>query len=151
MGKDHAGGKKLYNWEKIMLVGKDHVGGKRSCWLWNMVAEFRFLYRKTRFLHRMDPRVSVRNLNRSKLYVRSPPTRFQKSFGAKQAPCRDQTENLILNFQWGVPYFRPSTVVVAAGPAGRDREREREREEERVRESSHSAAPAVSASSEAGA
>ena len=67
-----------------MLVGEDHVGGEGSCW-WERimlsVEDNKFcrikipVYEQHVFLHRMGPYLSVRNKNRSKLYVFSPPTR----------------------------------------------------------------------------
>ena len=65
-----------------MLEGKDHVGGERSCW-WGRImlvlqddeerSNVVFAPKKILF-HKTDPRVSVRNINRSKLYVVSPST-----------------------------------------------------------------------------
>ena len=56
-----------------MLVGEDHVGGEGSCW-WErimLVVEDSnvckiMISEKKRFLHRADPYLSARNVNRSK-------------------------------------------------------------------------------------
>ena len=73
--KDHASGEGSFSWEMVMLVEKDHVGGKGSCWFCKMMrnAEMWFPHKKKLF-HKPASRVSVRNINRSKLYVSSPPT-----------------------------------------------------------------------------
>ena len=65
-----------------MLVGKDHVGGERSCWWGRIMLVLQndeerknvvFAPKKILF-HKTARGVSVRNINRSKLYVSSPPT-----------------------------------------------------------------------------
>ena len=70
VGKDHVGGK------KIMLAEKDHVGGEGPCWFCKMMSNAKtcsWRY-KNELFRKTGPCVSVRNINRSKLYVRSPPT-----------------------------------------------------------------------------
>ena len=66
-----------------MLVGKNHVGGEGSCWWGRIMLVLQddeerrnvvFAPRKNLLFHKTDSRVSVRNINRSKLYVSSPPT-----------------------------------------------------------------------------
>ena len=65
-----------------MLVGKDHVGGEGSCW-WERIMlvlqddeEWKKMIfaPKNKLFHRTDFYLSVRNINRSKLYVFSPHT-----------------------------------------------------------------------------
>ena len=74
--KDHAGGEESCWRERIMLAEKDHVGEKGSCWFRKMMrnAEMWFSHPKHLLFHKTARGVSVRNINRSKLYVSSPPT-----------------------------------------------------------------------------
>ena len=74
--EDDAGGEGPCSWERIMFVEQDHVGGEGSCWFCKMMrnAEMWFSHQKHLLFHRTAPRVSVRNINRSKLYASSPPT-----------------------------------------------------------------------------
>ena len=74
--EDHAGEEGSCWWERIMLVEKDHVGGKGSCWFCKMMrnAKMWFSHQKKLLFHKTARGVSVRNINRSKLYVSSPPT-----------------------------------------------------------------------------
>ena len=77
VGQDHCW------WERIILMGEDHVGGEESCW-WERImlsvedSKFSRIMisapKKHVFLQKMGPHLSVRNKNRSKLYVSSPPT-----------------------------------------------------------------------------
>ena len=71
-----------------------------------------FCTRKTRFLHRTGPYLSVRNKNRSKLYVSSPPTFFLGGVGVrKQANVEIIPKKYAKTIKW-CPYIFPSTVVV---------------------------------------
>ena len=76
-GEGHAGWEGSCWWERIMLVEKDHVGGEGSCWFCKMMrnAEMWFSHQENQLFRKTAPRgVSVRNINRSKLCVSSPPT-----------------------------------------------------------------------------
>jgi len=66
-----------------MLVGKNHVGGEgSSCWeevMWllqdgKLLQKPDFRTPQKLLLRRTDSRLSVRNINRSKLYVFAPRT-----------------------------------------------------------------------------
>ena len=54
-GKDHAGGKRSWWWERIMLVGKDHAGGGRLL----ILQKYDFCMKKYCFLHRTDAFLTV--------------------------------------------------------------------------------------------
>ena len=62
-----------------MLLGKDHVGGEGSCW-WERIMlvlqddeeRRNVVFVQTFAFHKPTARVSVRNINRSKLYVFAP-------------------------------------------------------------------------------
>ena len=84
--EDHVAGERSCWWERIMLVGKDHVGGKGSCGCCKMVnyCKSMILASKNILFHRTDSRLSVRNINRSKLYVSSPPTWFYGGVGVRR-------------------------------------------------------------------
>ena len=79
VGKDHTGGEGSCWWGRIMLLGKDHAGAAR----WLLLQNYDFCTEKILFLHKTDPHMSVRNINRSKLYVISRPTRSHPPFLSK--------------------------------------------------------------------
>jgi len=65
----------------IIMVAKDHVGGGR-CWLLQI---HNYPTKNIVFLHKTGPHMSVRNINRSKLYNFSPPTRSRPVQHQKKA------------------------------------------------------------------
>ena len=77
-------------WGRIMLVGKDHAG----CGGLVILQKYDFCTKKTQTLHRTDSYVSVRNKNRSRHDVFSPPIQIQRPFSPENCPCRNNTENI---------------------------------------------------------
>ena len=74
-------------WGRIMLVGKDHAG----CGGLVILQKYDFCTKKTQTLHRTDSYVSVRNKNRSRHDVFSPPIQIQRPFSPENCPCRNST------------------------------------------------------------
>ena len=74
-------------WGRIMLVGKDHAG----CGGLIILQKYDFCTKKTQTLHRTDSYVSVRNKNRSRHDVFSPPIQIQRPFSPENCPCRNST------------------------------------------------------------
>ena len=77
-------------WGRIMLVGKDHAG----CGGLVILQKNDFCTKKTQTLHRTDSYVSVRNKNRSRHDVFSPPIQIQRPFSPENCPCRNSTEKI---------------------------------------------------------
>ena len=77
-------------WGRIMLVGKDHAG----CGGLIILQKYDFCTKKTQTLHRTDSYVSVRNKNRSRHDVFSPPIQIQRPFSPENCPCRNSTEKI---------------------------------------------------------
>ena len=77
-------------WGRIMLVGKDHAG----CGGLVILQKYDFCTKKTQTLHRTDSYVSVRNKNRSRHDVFSPPIQIQRPFSPENCPCRNSTEKI---------------------------------------------------------
>ena len=94
--EDHVAGERSCWWERIMLVEKDHVAGKGSCGCCKMVnyCESMIFAPKNILFHRTDFRLSVRNINRSKLYVSSPRTFSNQKFREIQALCKSNLEKI---------------------------------------------------------
>ena len=71
---------------------------------------------KIRVLHRMGPHVSVRNINRSKLYVSSPPTWFYGGVGVRRQANVEIIPKKYAKKIKGCPYIlslnRTTTTVV---------------------------------------
>ena len=96
-----------------MLVGKDHAGGGRSLILQN----YDVCTKNIVFLHRTDSHVSVRNKNRSKLYVRSPPTRFYMDVGVRKQANVEIIPKKHVKKHKAFRNFSPNRTTMALGEA----------------------------------
>ena len=85
-GKDHAGGKRSWWWERIMLVAKDHAGGGRSL----ILQKYDFCTKKYCFCTEQTPvcpfatKITAKYMSAR---ARPDPTHY---FTQQKFPCRDR-------------------------------------------------------------